>query len=202
LPGEGWVRVDPTGAVAPQRISQGSDFTLQQEDAFLENDSFALVRFRNSLLLNDLRLRLEMMDYAWNRLVLNYNQDAQFQLFNWLFGDITRTRIVVTILTLMLLAAAFVAFTVFRKPAINPKPPATQQYLRFCAYLARLGFARQRGETPQHYMERISSANPQWREELRAVTQAYIDLAFTGSGPDPQKLKSLQNHVRKFRVLN
>jgi protein-glutamine gamma-glutamyltransferase len=67
LPGEGWVRIDPTAAVAPERIEQGSDFTLQEEDEFLGDDSFALVNFRDSATLNDLRLRLEMMDYAWNR---------------------------------------------------------------------------------------------------------------------------------------
>ncbi|MGP1609147.1 MAG: transglutaminase TgpA family protein, partial [Burkholderiales bacterium] len=202
LPGTGWMRVDPTAAVAPQRIEQGSDFALQEQDSFLEDDSFALVNFRNSLMLNDLRLRLEMMDYAWNRFVLNYNQDTQFQLFNRLFGNVTRTKIVLTVVSFMLLVGVFVAFTVFRRPSVNPKPPATQQYLRFCDYLARLGYARARGETPQHYLERVSAANPQWREELQAVTNAYVELAFAGTAPDVAKLKMLRNRVRKFRALN
>lgn len=201
----GWTRVDPTAAVAPNRISLGSDEVLQQEAAFLDRDLFALVRFRNSLLLNDLRLRLEMMDYAWNRFVLNYDQDRQFQLFNSLFGNVTRVKIALVLVSFVFIAMLFIAFVVFRKPAVNPRPPATQQYLRFCDYLARLGFARQRGETPMHYCERVSAANPQWRAELLAVTKAYIELAFArgaGEASDPDKLKRLRHHVRKFRMLN
>ena len=202
LPDAGWLRVDPTAAVAPNRISQGSDVALQQQEGFLEEDMFALVRFRNSLFLNDLRLRLEMMDYAWNRFVLNYDQDSQFRLFNSIFGNVTRLKIVLAIASFMLLMTLFIAFVVFRKPAQSPRPPATQQYLRFCDYLGKLGFARRRGETPQHYFERVSAINPQWREEMQAVTQSYVDLAFTGSNADPGKLKFLRSRVRKFRVLN
>ncbi len=202
LPDSGWVRVDPTAAVAPGRISQGGNEILQEEETFLDGDMFALVRFRNSLLLNDLRLRLEMMDYAWNRLVLNYDQDTQFRLFNSIFGDVTRVKIILAVLVFILLVTLFVGVTVFRKPAIHPKPPATQQYLRFCEYLAKLGFARRAGEAPLHYMERISAANPQWRSEVQAVTQSYVDLAFASNDADPAKLKQLQRSVRNFRVMN
>jgi len=198
----GWTRVDPTAAVAPNRISLGSDEVLQQEAAFLDRDMFALVRFRDSLLLNDLRLRLEMADYAWNRFVLNYDQNRQFELFASLFGNVTRVKIVLMLVSFVLIATLFVAFVVLRKPALNPRPPATQQYLRFCDYLARLGFARRRGETPMHYCERVGAANPQWRAELLAVTQAYVELAFIGEAKDPDKLKQLRHHVRKFRMLN
>lgn len=202
IEGSGWIRVDPTAAVAPERINQGSDVTLQQEESFLQDDMFALVRFRDSLLLNDIRLRLEMMDYAWNRLVLNYDQETQFLLFSSIFGNVTRMKIVMAVAIFMLFVTAFVAFFVFRKPAVTPRPPATQQYLRFCEYLAKLGFARQRGETPLHYLERVTAANPQWRDDMQAVTQSYIDLAFASNDEDPEKLNLLRRRVRNFRVLN
>jgi hypothetical protein len=206
LEGSGWTRVDPTGAVAPNRISLGSEQVLQQEESFLGDDRFALVRFRNSLLLNDLRLRLEMMDYAWNRFVLNYNQETQFQLFNSLFGNVTRLKIIMAAVSFILLVTLFVAFVIFRKPAIAPRPPATQQYLRFCEYLARQGFARKPGETPLHYLERVGAANPQWREAMQAVTQSYVELAYASkeaaNDTDPAKLKLLQRRVRNFRVMN
>ncbi|MEY4642654.1 MAG: hypothetical protein RLZZ227_2648 [Pseudomonadota bacterium] len=202
LPGQGWTRVDPTAAVAPERIEQGSDLTLQQEESFMGDEVFTLMQFRDSRLLNDLRLRLEMMDYAWNRFVLNYDQDAQFRLFNSVLGEVTRTKIVLTVIGFMALVTLFVGITVFRKPAINPRPPATQQYLRFCDYLGKLGFARKPGETPLQYLERVCAANPQWRDEFKAVTDAYIDLAFVRNETDPEKLKQLRRRVRNFRVMN
>jgi transglutaminase-like putative cysteine protease len=202
LPDAGWTRVDPTAAVAPERINQGSDQTLQQNDSFLGDEVFTLIQFRDSLFINDLRLRLEMMDYAWNRFVLNYDEDTQFRLFSSLFGNVTRTKIIMVVLGFMALTTLFVGLVVFRKPAVNPLPPATQQYLRFCAYLGKLGFARKPGETPLHYLERVCAANPQWRNDMQAVTKAYVELAFASNDADPAKLKQLRRRVRSFRVMN
>lgn len=134
--------------------------------------------------------------------MLNYDQDTQFQLFNQLFGNVTRTKIILTVVGFMAMVAAFVAFVVFRKPSIAPKPLATQQYLRFCANLARLGFARKPGETPQHYLERVGAANPQWRDEMRAVTEALVAITFAGSANDKNQLRTLKRYVRNFRLLN
>lgn len=202
LPGQGWVRVDPTAAVAPERISQGSDRVLQQEESFLGDAGFTLMRFRNSLLLNDLRLRLEMVDYAWNRFVLNYDQDMQFRFFNQLFATVTRTKIAVTVVGFVVLATLCVAAVVFRKSPLAPRPPATVQYLRFCDYMARLGHPRRPGETPLHYMERMRRTCPQWSGELGDITSAFIDLAFVQPDHNPDKLRELQRRVRNFRVVN
>jgi hypothetical protein len=37
---------------------------------------------------------------------------------------------------------------------------------------------------------------------LQAVTNTYIELAFAGTRVDADKLKLLQQRVRKFRMLN
>jgi len=203
LPERGWVRIDPTAAVAPDRISLGSDAVLQQQETYLEDEVFTLMRFRNSLLLNDIRFRLEMIDYAWNRFVLNYDQEMQLSLFSRLLGEVTRTKIIALMLGFMTLATLFVALTLFRsRPATRPLPPATAHYLRFCNYLANLGFARRTGETPLNYLERVAATNPQWRAEIETITRAYVELAFESDGDNPDKLKSLRRSVRNFRVLN
>jgi len=203
LPEQGWIRVDPTAAVAPDRINLGSDAVLQQQETFMQDDVFTLMRFRNSFWLNDIRLRLEMLDYAWNRFVLNYDQSMQFRLFSRLFGDMTRTTILLVMVGVMALATLFVAFFVFRRsPATKPAGPATAQYLRFCDYLAKLGFARRIGETPRDFLDRVAGSNPQWRSEAEAITRAYVELAFEGREQTEERLGYLRNRVRKFRVLN
>src|SRR5690606_4344909 len=97
LEGRGWVRVDPTAAVAPERIELGSEEVFENEEGFLGDVGFSLLRFRGNLLLNDLRLRLEMIDYAWNRWVLNYDQQRQFQLLAWLFGNVSKQKVVLSL---------------------------------------------------------------------------------------------------------
>jgi len=202
LEGQGWIRVDPTAAVAPGRIDQGSNEALQAEDAFLQDEMFSLMRFSNSRLLNQLRYRLEMIDYAWNRFVLNYNQDMQLSLFSRLFGAVTKTRILLVVLGFMALVTVFVAFTVFRLSPTEARPAASRLYLQFCRNLARLGLARAPGETPQQYMQRVSAANPQWREEVEAITRLYVELAYVQRHTDPGRLRELQQRVRRFRLLS
>jgi len=202
LPAQGWVRVDPTAAVAPERISQGSEFTLQEESSFMDDEIFSLLRLRDSLLFNNLRFRIEMIDYAWNRFVLNYDQDMQFSLLTSLLGTITKIKVLLSLIVFMTLFIIFIAISVFRKSSTVPRKPALQHYLRFCSYLGKLGFARISGETPRQYQERVSLSNPQLASEMQGITQTFVELAFTSESLDPEKLKRLRMLIRKFRMMN
>lgn len=202
IAGKGWVRVDPTAAVAPQRVQQGSNSTLQEEEEFMNDEVFTLMRFRNSQFLNDLRLQIERIDYAWNRFVLNYDQDAQFRLFNALFGTITKLKIILSVLGFMVVMTVFIALLVFRKSSRPQLPPATRHYLHFCDYMASLGFARRKGESPLLYLERIGSQQPQWYDELERITREFIALAYSGEATDPQRLKRFQRQVNRVRLLS
>lgn len=200
LQGRGWVRYDPTAAVSPGRIDQGSDEVLQEEEQFLQDEMFSLVRFRNSLLLNELRYRLEMVDYAWNRFVLNYDQDLQDTLFRNFFGNVTKTRIMLAVLAFMAVSGLIIAWTMFRLVPTGTRPEASRWYQRFCRILAKHGLARAPGETPQLYLQRIAAGNPQWRDDADAITQLYVELAYVNRPGDPARLRELQRRVRRFRL--
>jgi len=201
LPEQGWIRVDPTAAVAPHRIEQGSDAALQEQAEFMQDNVFSLVRFRNTRLINELRYRIEMVDYAWNRFVLNYDGDTQGQLFRRLFGDMNRTFIIFGLLGLLFVMVGITVFFLLRVSATPDKSAATRLYLQFCAQLGRQGFARQPGETPLDFMRRVSSMNPQWRNEIEAITRAYVELAYTNQAEDPANLQALKRQVTAFRLL-
>jgi protein-glutamine gamma-glutamyltransferase len=202
FPGEGWIRVDPTAAVAPERVNQGSDSVLQSQDSFLQDEGFSLMRFRDSLLLNNLRLRLEMIDYAWNRFVLNYDEGTQTRLFSVLFGVVTQIKIALVAISALLVVLACSAYLVFRQQPQAAQLPATRYYLRFCNYLAGLGVARQVGETPLQYQQRLVQQFPQWAREIVDITQSYVELVFGGKQADPHQLKEFRTKVKQFRVLN
>lgn len=200
LEGRGWVRYDPTAVVSPGRIDQGSNQVLQAEEQFLQDEMFTLMRFSNSPLLNQLRYRLEMIDYAWNRFVLNYDQDLQASLFSRLFGSAARLTIVLVIAGVLTLAVGGIVFLIFRVSATRQRPPAVRLYLRFCAALARSGLVRAPGETPQQFMQRVTTAHPWWRDEVEAITRLYVELAYVCRAPDPERLQELQRRVRRFRL--
>lgn len=203
LDDQGWVRVDPTAAVAPDRIELGSQFTYQSEDVFLEDAGLSLLRFRNSLFLNNLRYRLEMIDYSWNRFVLNYDQSMQFAFFSKLFNEVTRAKIIASALFFMFISVSIMVFFVLRKPSRQELHPATDLYLKYCEGLARQGFVRKKGETPLEYYERISNAKPSWAQQMREITDKYIDLAYkqVDSQNASEEVKVFRNKIRQFHTM-
>lgn len=205
LEGRGWVRYDPTSVVAPQRIELGSDAALEQEEGFLNDQGFSLLRFRNNQLFNELRYRIEMIDYAWNRFVLNYDQDMQYRFFSRLFGEVTKFKILMAVLGFMAITMGAVLFTMFRTSPETALDPASRHYLRFCRMLAGAGYVRKTGETPTHFMQRIGTIRPQWRSALEEITLAYMELAYRPAGDgareNSEKLKALKRKVRRFRLL-
>ena len=76
LQGQGWVRVDPTGAVSPGRI--GALQRLQAPTAGFAG-AFANT-FGNPTLLAQLRATWEAVNSAWNQRVLDYTQGRQLNL--------------------------------------------------------------------------------------------------------------------------
>jgi len=203
LPNQGWFRVDPTAAVAPNRIERGSQFAFQEDEVFLQDAGLSLLRFRNSLFLNDLRYRLEMLDYTWNRFVLNYDGAMQLAFFGSIFNEVTRGKIIFSSLAFLFASMAVMVFLVLRKPSKESRHPATDLYLGYCEGLSRQGLARQKGETPLHYYERLSQLKPNWASQMQEITEKYIDLVYRQStgDADGDSMKELKNKIRQFHMF-
>lgn len=85
FPERGWVRVDPTAAVAPERIEQGMG--EMTNDATLFGDGAAAqLRYQQFKLLGQAREWMDYAGYLWQRDVVGFDQDKQSnQLLKW-FG--------------------------------------------------------------------------------------------------------------------
>ena len=80
-PGEGWVRADPTAAVAPARIDQGASLSPRPG---LVAEAIGSV---SPQLLAQLRGLLEAANNRWNQWVMNYSRTQQFRLLETLGVD-------------------------------------------------------------------------------------------------------------------
>ncbi|MGE0071839.1 MAG: transglutaminaseTgpA domain-containing protein [Thiomonas sp.] len=76
LPGQGWVRADPTAAVDPARVDR-SGATLAAREPLL---GLAALGPRDTALLLQLRNRWDALNNAWNQWVLNYGSQRQHDL--------------------------------------------------------------------------------------------------------------------------
>lgn len=83
----GWIRVDPTSAVNPERVNSGFSNELLQQRSTLNNELISLYQFKNIAWLNTLRLQFDALDYQWTRWVIGFDSEQQYDLFKRWFGD-------------------------------------------------------------------------------------------------------------------
>ncbi len=202
LEGEGWVRFDPTGAVAPERISEGAQSVLGNQPGFLEDSRFSMMRFRNTQWLNSLRLRLDAMDYAWNRWVVSYDEDVQLQFLETLFGEKARERLFLALGVAISTFFIIAAFFLLRGRKQKQFDEATKYYLRLMQDLAAQGVGRKRGEGPIDFSARVAKQKPELAAAMAEITAIYVQLNYGAIPEEGQKDAMLFARLRQsIRIL-
>lgn len=196
LPGQGWRRVDPTFAVAPQRIESGLREAVADEQSFLENSPFSVMLYADSAWLNQLRMRWDNLGYGWQRWVLSYQAEQQVGLWQRWFGErhgllpglilAGGGGLLLAILALLLL-----------RPVRDPLDPLQRQFQRFESVLAAQGLVRQPGEGPQAFATRAALASPQQARQIDAFSQAFMAQRYAGQALDIQLLRDSLRQLRR-----
>ncbi len=190
----GWVRVDPTGAVAPDRIAAGLSQAMRAGEPVPGRTLARLPWLRNALLAWD------AVNTYWNDWVLGYGPELQRALLNRLGFDNPRWQtllaLAVGITALLLIAlTAYLAFSFHRAARVDE---AQRIYLRFCRRLARLRLIRNPQETATAFASRAGRARPDLAAEIAAITRHYLSVRYEpGGGTDD--LLALRNLVRSFK---
>ncbi|WP_350559833.1 DUF3488 and transglutaminase-like domain-containing protein [Psychrobacter sp. CAL346-MNA-CIBAN-0220] len=85
LDGQGWVRVDPTAFVAPERVEKGMEALTQVQGAALFGEgASAQISYQQYQMLQTLRRLSDQASYYWQKDVVGYDQDKQAgSLFKW-----------------------------------------------------------------------------------------------------------------------
>ena len=170
LEGRGWVRVDPTAAVAPARIRTDLGTALAQPRAEAP---------RERSLWQRLSLRVDALHNRWNTWVADYDSGRQRDLLAG-FG-IREVGSVPYVLALGLLAALFIlpAALLTRRPRLTLTDPAAREWARLSE---RLGVPRAPGETPSAYAARLSALRPELAPSLRRAAELHNRLRYAPPG--------------------
>ena len=106
--GQGWVRVDPTGAVAPERVERGLRAALEEGDSGDALGGIQLDGFAGSGLLGVMREWADYVDFRWQTWVLSYDSQLQLSVLSKLLGQVTPLRVAVTLMVSVALPAGAV----------------------------------------------------------------------------------------------
>lgn len=194
LEGQGWVRVDPTGAVAPNRVQDG----LYAAVADGESLPFLIRRGGDSQWLHQLAMGWDSLNNIWNEWVLAYGPDRQKEFLSGLgFGAIDWREM--TIAMTAALAGFAVVVAGLRWLTGGSRDPVARAWQQVCVRLARRGLARGVQEGPLDFAQRVANSRPDLARAIREIAQSYALLRY-GPATPPQGVQQLQQLVRQFRA--
>ncbi|KPQ01427.1 transglutaminaseTgpA domain-containing protein [Marinobacter sp. HL-58] len=161
VPGQGWVRMDPTAAIAPQRIESGLRDAVAEEGSFLENDWTSPQRYGDMAMLQWASLQLDRMNYHWQRWVVGYQGQSQMDLMSRLPGGIGLRELGYITAGIvgagLLLAGLITAWHYRRNESRDPFSRLVGRWHRLCD---RAGVPVRHGETPSQLAFRLARAKP------------------------------------------
>ncbi|MFN4003984.1 MAG: transglutaminaseTgpA domain-containing protein [Hylemonella sp.] len=199
LAGQGWVRVDPTAAVAPART--GGLQRLQAPRGALAEAVGTVV---GPGVAATLRAAWDALNHAWNQRVLNYTQSRQFELLRALGFDAPRWEDLVAVLgaALGLAAAAGVLWAWWQRQRRDPWQRLLQQARR---RLQRLGdCALPAAATPRELAARLARLRDPADNRVQAL-QAWLqrlEQARYARRTPAQAAAELRALRREFRRLD
>ncbi|HEY8522041.1 MAG TPA: DUF3488 and transglutaminase-like domain-containing protein [Gammaproteobacteria bacterium] len=198
LPERGWVRIDPTAAVAPARVRLGSSLPALSDAA---SPRLTLARMR---WVRALAHAWDAANMHFNRWVLGFGPELQRELLRLLgFAEMRRAQRWQTLLALTVCATALLSLALAfmgREPR-RPRhhDPARKLFTAFVRRLARLHVPPPAPtESPSDYALRASRAVPHLAAHIDAVVAAYLQARYE---PDAngEALERLRARVRGFR---
>lgn len=180
LQGRGWVRVDPTAAVAPERIYDTLD------DRALGGPA-------------GLRPILDASDWmrrGWNDLVLGFDaarQERMLQSFG--IARLGTRDLVLMFALLAMLALGWMAWLIAHSE--RERDPVLRAWHRLGARYARYGLQREPYEPAYAWAERVARQRPQNAEALRALTRRFTESRYAVADDRHQRrdlLRALRAH--------
>lgn len=213
LPERGWVRVDPTAEIAPERLSLGREqyAALEQLGSLSAAERLqALFRMNNPTgwrwALRSVAMAWDSVDHQWNLRVLGFGFDSQRDLwkdfgidaFGFMGGGVG---IMIGLGVGAGLSALILVLRSRSSDVVDRRASAiAKQYSRFCSRLAKAGLPpRAAGEGPFDFAARASAALPAVAHTIERITAIYVQLRY--SREPKLTFDELKHAVRHFRPV-
>lgn len=204
IAGQGWVRVDPTAAVAPERIRLGIN-NLLDRDSIANNDNLdGETGFEGEGLFDSFGYRLELaidgFTHRWNQWVLSYGPEQQraflkrlgFSAPDW--GWMLLTLFIISSLFL------FATFILLNRPGRHPEGPG-KYYRQFKKQLSKSGMNIKPWQGPLDLTAAASQRFPDEAGRINHIADLYSAIVY-GNMNRKEDLENLKKQVRNFKPGN
>jgi transglutaminase-like putative cysteine protease len=194
LEGRGWIRVDPTAAVAPERLTR---------DIFDFIGDAARARgrmLRTAPWIGGAIQAIEALNAWWQDRVVGFDFRRQFELLNALgFKDRDWQTLAALLGAGCLAWLAWLAWTMREQLRPRRRDALARLWLRLEKRLARVGLARAPHEGPIAFATRVGIARPAAAIELLSIARRYAKLRFDRAGSDAAaELQALREAINRL----
>jgi len=173
LAGQGWVRVDPTAAIAPNRVERGLSAAVSDNAIlpFMERDPPQWMR--------KLRLNLDALANQWNQWVLGYDTERQFAFLTRLgMESITWQKMALDMMSGLGVIIALIALFMLRHLFVRQPDRVQAAWLKLCRKLADAGLPRAVHEGAQDYAARVAATRADLADAIRDLAARYSALRY------------------------
>jgi transglutaminase-like putative cysteine protease len=195
LAGRGWVRVDPTAAVAPERVQRGGT----PRTAAAGGGAAPVFGEQAFSLMRAVRFRWEALENGWNQWVLSYSQERQLKLLDALgLVPDTRTLAFVFAVVISLIMVVLGALSLRHRSQRDPLGELLADVRR---RLNAVGI-----DAPDHWGPRAIQAasgprlDPRTRAETEALLKAIEQLRYARPAQaNSGAVGHLRRRIRRYR---
>ncbi len=189
IKGQGWIRVDPTAAVAKQRINQGINtiMPLNMRSPLLLSNSRPLAELWQTL-----RNNWDALDNSWNQWILAYGPELQKEFLSKLgMPNPDWQQMVIWLSVSISIVLLLISVLIFyqRKRLV----PIVYLYQKFCNKVA---INREASEGPIDFANRVKQRYPNNTAEIDRINQLYINLHY---GNKSVSMSDLKQAIKAFK---
>ncbi|UZE97836.1 transglutaminase family protein [Alkalimarinus alittae] len=197
----GWLRYDPTAMVAPDRIEQGLEEAVRDEGTFLSDNAFSSARYNRIELVRWMRLRLDSINYNWQKWVVGYDGQTQYKFLSRWLGDVSfkSLALIMAVLGGVMVTLAFVVLGYSKKRRTVDK--VVLEFERFCSSLEKIGVKRAVGETPKQFTNRLVGRFPHHKKSLDYLSDCFYWLQYACDENKPDEVSLLKSMKEKRKTL-
>ena len=196
LAGRGWVRIDPTSAVAPLRTQRNLDAALPPAPSPLTAwRALAGLDGGAQGAVAAWRQQWQQAEHAWSSWVLDTTPQRQRAMLDGL-KNLPAKKLALACAVLALLSAVAGALVWWRQS--RQGDPLDVLYAQFCRQQARRGYSRAPHEGPHGYAARLASGKttPEMHAAIAQFLAIYAAMKYGNASPDEQ-LRA-RRHLRRL----
>lgn len=185
--GRGWLRVDPTSAVAPERIMAGGGSGLMERGALSEY-------------LLGLAQRADWIRRGWNEMVLGFNAQRQQDLLAPFGIDTRDWRMIGATFAVAALLAVLATLWLVLRQGLAAVPPLPRAWRRLRRRALRQGLVTTPSEGPKSFTERAMQRFPASSSQLQALSRRYIAWRYAGDELSARQQAELVRELNRLRL--